>query len=93
MGTSDDLDAIRRELDRIYGFDAPRWDERGLADFSAEGRAMWEGFPEELRVVATYVGREDGFPHEQVQMLYGPYDLIEWNSSEGTFGQLREHEG
>jgi hypothetical protein len=80
------------ELRRIYSFDEPRWDAENYEDFAAHEWAVWRTFSEELKALATFIGREESFPHPDVQMLYGPYELVEWNSEEGTFGQLREYD-
>ncbi len=84
------MDSIVAELKRIYTFDAPRWSDEWLSDFSEEERATWDRLPSELKAIAEFIGREDTLPHERVRMLYGPFELVEWNCADGTFGQLRD---
>ncbi len=80
------------ELKRIYTNDEPRWNPEGFDGFAEHEMAVWKSLSDELKTLATFIGREQTFPHPQVGMLYGPYELVEWNSTEGTFGQLREYD-
>ena len=84
------MDAILDELKRIYGDPPAEWDPGILEDFGPSEVEWYRKLPAELRCIAEFIGYEEAFPHDQVRMLYGPADLIEWNSDGGTFGQLRE---
>lgn len=81
---------IERELARIYGRTESRWTEEDFADFVDEEREWYDALPEDLRTIAEFLGREDTLPHDDAPVLYGPFDLVEWNGDDGTFGQLRE---
>jgi len=83
---------LTNELKRIYSFDEPRWDAENLGDFSELEMAVWKTLSEDLKTLITFIGCEETFPHPKVQMLYGPFEVVEWNSDEGTFGQLREYD-
>lgn len=84
---------ILTQLRRIYPWDEPRGDASELEELADEEAEVWAMVPEDLKQVALFVGYEDTFPHDKVRMLYGAWDIIEWNSLEGTFGQLREEPG
>lgn len=84
------MSGIIAELERIYSFDEPRWEPDGFEDFEPEELAVWEMVPAELKSLSTFIGMEESFPHDDVRMLYGPYEIVEWNSENGTFGQLRD---
>lgn len=79
---------IEAELRRIYRFDEP-WEASDFEDLSEEEQSTWDELPEELQRLALFVGREETLPHPRVGMVYGPFELVEWNGPDGTFGQLR----
>ena len=87
------MNVIENELKRIYTFDQPRFDTDSTSDFSDTEKAVWNELPEEIKTIATFLGYEDAFPHDRCGMLYGPWAIVEWNSLDGTFGQLRQYDG
>lgn len=81
---------VLAEARRVYTFDEARFEEEALEDLSPEEAAAWDLAPPELQALARFVGGEESFPHPRIRGLYGPFEIAEWNSVEGTFGQLRE---
>lgn len=80
------------ELKRIYTFTEPRWETENEEGFSAQEMAVWKRLPVELKSLLIFTGRENTLPHPDVGMLYGPFEVVEWNCDDGTFGQLRKNE-
>lgn len=83
------MDDLQQELRRIYRHEEPRWAASDFDDFSPEEIELYRGLPSEIRTLAEFLGCEEAFPHESIGTLYGPFELAEWNSDDGTFGQLR----
>jgi hypothetical protein len=82
--------AILAEARRIYTFDEPRFDADALDDLAPEEADAWAMASAELQALAQFIGAEESLPHPRVRSLYGPFEIAEWNSVEGTFGQLRD---
>ena len=83
---------ILDELQRIYGTLDRTWDPAQLGELSPADRAMYLGWPEEIRGLAEFLVHEDSFPHPEVPTLFGFWTMVEINSDEGTFGQLRHYD-